>query len=83
MSRVLGRKAQIILALAGLAVTLTFVLVGCGSAGTGGPIDKSSSATRTGEGGGVSVAATWKGRRTGPVFEVAMDTHSVDLTATL
>ncbi|HET7271065.1 MAG TPA: hypothetical protein VFI90_08245 [Rubrobacter sp.] len=75
----LERRARLILASAWLLVTLTLVLVGCGSAGSGGPIDKPSSATRTSEGGEVTVAATWKGRSAGPVFEVAMDTHSVDL----
>jgi hypothetical protein len=36
-------------------------------------------ATLVRDGGQVSVAVTWKGSDTGPVFEVAMDTHSVDL----
>jgi len=31
------------------------------------------------DGGQVSVAVTWKGPEAGPVFEVTMDTHSVDL----
>lgn len=81
MSRVLGRRARPIrlLALAGIIGTLALVLVGCGSAGSGDPADNSSSAPRTSEGGGVTVAVTWEGRNAGPVFEVAMDTHSVDL----
>ena len=75
------RRAQLVrlLAIAGLVVTLALVLAGCGSAGSNGSAGKQSSATRTSEGGGVTVAATWKGRNAGPVFEVAMDTHSVDL----
>ena len=36
-------------------------------------------ATQVRDGGQVSVAVTWKGSDAGPVFEVAMDTHSVDL----
>ena len=83
MSRVLERRARPIrlLALAGILVTLALVLVGCGSAGSGGPTDKSNSATRASEGGEVTVSATWKGRSVGPVFEMAMDTHSVELDA--
>jgi hypothetical protein len=36
-------------------------------------------ATRTDTGGEVTVSVTWKGPAAGPVFDVAMDTHSVDL----
>ena len=36
-------------------------------------------ATQTSEGGSVTVKVTWRGREAGPVFTVAMDTHSVDL----
>jgi hypothetical protein len=35
--------------------------------------------TQVRDGGQVSVAVTWKGPEAGPVFEVTMDTHSVDL----
>jgi hypothetical protein len=38
-------------------------------------------ATQTSEGGQVTVAATWNGPVAGPVFDVALDTHSVDLDA--
>ena len=78
---VLEDKARRIrlLALAGLVITLTLVLSGCGSAGSGGDAAKPSAATQTSEGGEVTVAVTWKGRSAGPVFDVAMDTHSVDL----
>ena len=65
--------------LAGLVVTLTLLLSGCDSAGSGGDASKSGAATQTSEGGEVTVAVTWKGRSAGPVFDVAMDTHSVDL----
>ena len=66
------------LALTGLVVALTVVLAGCGDAGPGAPA-KPSAATRTSEEGEVTVAVTWKGWSAGPVFDVAMDTHSVDL----
>jgi len=36
-------------------------------------------AAQTSEGGQITVAATWVGRGGGPVFEIALDTHSVDL----
>jgi hypothetical protein len=81
VSRVLERKARLIrlLALSGLVVTLSVVLVGCGSTESGGKGAKPGAATQTSKGGGVTVAAAWEGRSAGPVFEVAMDTHSVDL----
>jgi len=64
------------MALAGLVGTLALVLIGCGSAESGGNAAKSSAATQTSEGGAVTVAVTWKGPSAGPVFDVAMDTHS-------
>ena len=39
----------------------------------------SEGATQRQEGGQVTVAATWNGPGAGPVFTVALDTHSVDL----
>ncbi|MBI3971777.1 MAG: hypothetical protein HY332_10860 [Chloroflexi bacterium] len=38
-----------------------------------------AAATQTSEGGQVTVKVTWPGPSAGPVFTVAMDTHSVDL----
>jgi len=40
---------------------------------------QASGSTQTSEGGAVTVEVTWQGRSAGPVFRVAMDTHSVDL----
>lgn len=40
---------------------------------------ESGAATRTNEGGGVTVVVEWAGKDAGPVFNVTMDTHSVDL----
>ena len=76
-----------LLALVGLIVALAVVLSGCGSAEPGGDAGKRaerdaakpSAMTQTSEGGGVTVAVTWEGRNAGPVFDVTMDTHSVDL----
>ena len=39
----------------------------------------SGGATQTNDGGQVTVKATWNGLNAGPVFEVALDTHAVDL----
>ena len=39
----------------------------------------SQSATQASEEGEVTVTVTWRGVNAGPVFAVAMDTHSVDL----
>lgn len=46
-------------------------------AATGGV--EASFPTQTSEGGQVSVAITWSGPESGLVFDVAMNTHSVDL----
>lgn len=35
--------------------------------------------TQTSDGGQVTIAATWEGRDKGPVFDIALNTHSVDL----
>jgi hypothetical protein len=39
----------------------------------------SGGATQTNEGGQVTVKATWSGMTAGPVFDIIMDTHAVDL----
>lgn len=69
------------LPLAALIVALALALSGCGGepGKAGSAPAKPGTATRTSEGGEVTVAVSWKGSRAGPVFEVAMDTHSVDL----
>lgn len=49
---------------------------------TGGSTpEATTSGTRTSEGGQVTVAASWGGPAAGASFEVALDTHSVDLDA--
>ena len=73
-----------------LAVAVLLVLGACTStsaatgATTAAPPDTtvapaSSAATQVRDGGQVSVAVTWKGPEAGAVFQVALDTHSVDL----
>jgi hypothetical protein len=39
----------------------------------------SGAAMQTNEGGQVTIKATWQGPSAGPVFEIVMDTHAVDL----
>ena len=73
-----------------LAVAVLLVLGACtptsapaAGAATAAPPDTTvapaSSATQVRDGGQVSVAVTWRGPEAGAVFQVAMDTHSVDL----
>ncbi len=54
------------------AVPTTAVQTSAGPAGA-------DSLTQTSEGGQVTIAATWEGEAAGPVFDVALNTHSVDL----
>ncbi len=46
---------------------------------TAAPSSPGDGSTLSSEGGGVTVQVTWNGKEAGPVFTVAMDTHSVDL----
>ena len=58
------------------------VVTGCATISTTPPAstaDSSQPATVVREGGQVTVAVTWAGPSAGPVFAVALDTHSVDL----
>jgi len=79
------RYYLLVLTFVTLLAALSLVLSGCGgsepedSAENTTNTDQPSAATQTSEGGGVTVAVTWQGPSGGPVFEVAMDTHSVDL----
>ena len=74
--------------LAVLTVALALILAGCGganSASDGGETTarsdgaEASAATQRSESGEVTVEVVWKGRSAGPIFDVTMDTHSVDL----
>ena len=72
-----------------IVLAIVFVLVGGGlwiwnttriPYGNIGPATTApAGATQTNEGGQVTIAATWQGSRTQLVFEVAMNTHAVDL----
>lgn len=44
-----------------------------------GAAQTNGDATQTNEGGQVTIKATWNGVSAGPIFNVVMDTHSVDL----
>lgn len=68
--------------LSGLLITILVVLAGCSSsspAATGTAVPQAAAATQTSEGGQVTVAVTWAGLASGAVFQVTLDTHSVDL----
>ena len=43
------------------------------------PAAASSAMTQTNEGGQVTIKVTWQGSGAGPIFDVVMDTHAVDL----
>jgi hypothetical protein len=67
-------------------LTLALVLAACGAApGSTGTLvsppdaPAASAASQTNEGNQVSITATWAGTKVGPVFDIAMDTHAVDL----
>lgn len=73
-----------------IALVLALVAAGCGAT-TGAPAastpaappgnEAAFEATQVNEGGEVTVEATWEGPTAGAVFEVKLDTHSVDLDA--
>lgn len=61
-----------------LSAVLALALTACGTS-TATTTGVAGGATQKSEGGSVTVATTWQGRDTGPVFRVALDTHAVDL----
>lgn len=74
-----------VLARLGLVIVLAWMLTACGgsggagSAATPGLQANAPALTQVSAGGQVTIEVTWRGRGAGLVFEVAMDTHSVDL----
>lgn len=66
----------------GLVAALGLALVACGQVSPMlAPVTTgmATGGTRTVEGGGVTISATWAGPGAGPVFAVALETHRVDL----
>lgn len=69
----------------GLIVVLALALSACGGSGAVGsvgdarPQPQAVARTQVSEGGQVTIEVTWLGPHAGLVFEVAMNTHSVDL----
>lgn len=51
------------------------------SAGSSGQPGSTGQLTRSSDGGQVTIVVNWAGPSAGPVFDVALDTHSVDLDA--
>lgn len=68
-------------ACAPIASTPATASVPAASAGPAGSGGEPVGLTRTSEGGQVTVVVEWPGPEAGTVFEVALDTHSVDLDA--
>ena len=67
-------------------IILSLVLAACGaapdssnSAVSSSPAPATNAVSQTSEGGQVAITATWVGPNAGPVFNVVMDTHPVDL----
>lgn len=71
----------IIAILAGAALWIWNTATPTPHANTAPAAAMSDGATQTNEGGQVTIAATWPGSSAGPVFSVAMNTHTVDLGA--
>jgi hypothetical protein len=77
-----GRRSQ-----AGFLAATMVLLAACSSstpAGSGTPSSSASAAgqaTQTSDGGQVTVVVDWAGAGGGAVFDVKLDTHSVDLDA--
>ena len=77
--------------LPGLAVAIGVALAACSSGPATSPAGSASSPpppsgqpgemTQTSEGGQVTVVVAWAGPSSGAVFDVKLDTHSVDLDA--
>jgi len=75
--RLIAVSAVIVL----LGVIVVAVVVGQRGDGEGAAGDVASGITQRVEGGNVTVAATWQGLASGPVFDIALDTHTIDLDA--
>ena len=73
--------------LAVLALPVAILVSACSTASSpvsgvaSPPAESASSTTRTSDGGQVTVVADWAGPAAGAVFDVKLDTHSVDLDA--
>ena len=73
-------KLTLAIGVALLVVGTVVVLNMQRSDGAGAPAAADSNATtQTNTGGNVTVAVAWSGASAGPVFDVKLDTHSVDL----
>lgn len=74
-------------ALPGLSAAIVLVIAACSSstpaasAPSSASVNPTSPTTQTSDGGQVTVVADWTGPAAGAVFDLTLDTHSVDLDA--
>ncbi len=64
---------------AGAALLLMLLLLAACASEPGASPELTVGPTQTNEGGQVTVKVTWRGAAAGPVFDVVLDTHAVDL----
>jgi hypothetical protein len=69
----------VLILLAGIALWIWRPAASTRQASTAPAAALSDGATQSNESGQVTIAATWLGSSAGPVFNVAMNTHAVDL----
>jgi hypothetical protein len=76
-----GNPARSLLLVAGLIVAVASACSGAkqNAAATAAGGTASTSLRQSSDAANVTIDVTWKGRAAGPVFTVAMNTHSVDL----
>jgi hypothetical protein len=80
-SRRRGTPALLLLVVAGLIIAVASACGGAkqNAAATAAGDTASTNLRQSSDAGNVTIDVTWKGRAAGPVFTVAMNTHSVDL----
>ena len=76
----MGRRLALVASLAAAAV-LVAACSGAASVPAASQRPVASAGVQTSEGGQVTVAVSWAGPASGAVFDVKLDTHSVDLDA--
>jgi hypothetical protein len=84
-SLLIRHTKTLVVVLAALLVIVGLFLWVRSNSGVAGTVSRSTTTTQSGtmtqinEGGQITIKVTWQGRNAGPVFAVAMETHTVDL----